>query len=251
MPEAADFLDPVAPGRASRQIVDQILDLLRSGRLTAGSRLPPERQLAGEFGVSRVTVRDAMRVLEAQGLVTVKVGASGGAFLTAPSTDVLAERLYDLLALSTLSPEDVAEARLVMELGILGLVVARATGDDLRLLRGLCEQAGDALAAGRYDPQVANEFHARLAFAARNGAVTRIAESFRGPLRMAAVRAREPADDAHQRTVEDHFALIDALDRRDLDTARRVMAHHLTRGTSLRATTVPQVGGVRGRLSDW
>ncbi|MPZ63850.1 MAG: GntR family transcriptional regulator [Propionibacteriales bacterium] len=228
------FLTPVAGGRASQQIVDQIVGLLRSGRLEAGDRLPSERQLAEAFGVSRVTVRDAIRVLQARGLMEVKVGVSGGAFVTAPSADVLGERLSDVLTMSTITPEEVAEARLVMELGILDLALDRATEEDLAALRSICQRAEAVVADGRYDPQLANDFHARLAAASQNWAVTQVAESFRGPLRMAALRSREPADDAHHRTVEDHRAVLEALEQGNRADARAAMVRHLTRGTSLK-----------------
>ena len=233
MSDGAAFLAPVVGGRASQQIVDQIVALLRSGRLEAGDRLPSERQLAEAFGVSRVTVRDAIRVLQARGLMEVKVGVSGGAFVTAPSADVLGERLTDVLTMSTITPDEVAETRLVMELGILDLALERVTADDLAGLGVICEQAEEAQAAGRYDRGLANDFHARLAAASHNWAVTQMAESFRGPLRMAALRLREPEDDAHQRTVEDHRALLEALRAGDRSEARAVMVRHLTRGTSL------------------
>jgi DNA-binding FadR family transcriptional regulator len=233
MTEGASFLSPVSGGRASQQIVDQIVELLRSGQLEAGHRLPSERQLAEAFGVSRVTVRDAIRILQARGLMEVRVGVAGGAFVTAPTADVLGERLSDVLAMSDITPEEVAEARLVMELGILDLALERATDDDIAALRSICEQAEAAMADDRYDPQLANDFHARLAVASQNWAVTQVAESFRGPLRMAALRAREPADDAHQHTVEDHRAVLEALQRRDRDGARAAMVRHLTRRTAL------------------
>ncbi|WP_395103984.1 FadR/GntR family transcriptional regulator [Actinomadura sp. SCN-SB] len=233
MTDAGDHLTPVNSGRVSQQIVDQIVALLRSGRLAPHDRLPSERQLAKDFGVSRVTVRDALRILEAQGLMSVKVGAGGGAFVTAPSDQMVGERLNDLLTLAPIDPEDVAEARLVMELGILDLVLARATEQDLEALRAVCERAERSLADGEYDRSTAEQFHARLAEAAHNGAVARMAGSFRGPLRMAALRAREPAADAHQRTVEDHRELVEAIERRDRVTARAVMSRHLTRGTAV------------------
>jgi len=226
MTDPGAFLRPVSSERASQQIVDQITALVRSGRLAPQDRLPSERQLAEDFGVSRVTVRDALRILEAQGLMSVKVGASGGAFVTAPSAEVISERLSDLLTLSPLPPDEVAEARLVMELGILDLVIERATDEDVEALRSLCERAEQSLARGRYDSQAASAFHARLAVAAHNDAVTQLAESFRGPLRMAALRAREPA--------EDHRELVEAIGRRDRDAARAIMGRHLTRGTSVK-----------------
>ena len=245
MNDDAEFLTPVTGGRASQQIVAQIVGLLRSGKLDAGDRLPPERQLAEDFGVSRVTVRDALRVLEAQGLMTVKVGASGGAFVTAPSVALVGDRLHDLLALSSVTPEEVAEARYVMELGIVSLAVERATAEDLAALDALCEAAEQALVEGRYGSQLASDFHARLAASAHNGAVTKIAESFRGPLRMATLRAREDTDAAHRRTVADHRALVMALSRRDAAEAAAVMGRHLTRGTELDIPTVPIFPGRR------
>src|SRR5437868_6146183 len=69
---------PVAVARASSAIAEQIRTAILSGRLKAGDRLSPERELAEQFGVSRVTVRDALRSLEAMGLIAVKVGARGG-----------------------------------------------------------------------------------------------------------------------------------------------------------------------------
>src|SRR5437899_4764212 len=72
---------PVRQSRASGEIVSQIERAIFAGELHAGDRLQSERELAEQFGVSRITVRDALRVLEARGLIRVKVGATGGAFV--------------------------------------------------------------------------------------------------------------------------------------------------------------------------
>ncbi|MDQ3342889.1 MAG: GntR family transcriptional regulator, partial [Actinomycetota bacterium] len=64
---------PISPGRISELIVDQMRQLILGGELSTGDRLPPERELAERFGVSRVTVRDALRTLEAQGLLEIRV----------------------------------------------------------------------------------------------------------------------------------------------------------------------------------
>ena len=76
------MFSPVNVDRVSQVIVDQIKLLIRDGRLQPGDRLPSERELCQRFGVSRVTVREALRVLEAGGLLAIRVGAHGGAFLT-------------------------------------------------------------------------------------------------------------------------------------------------------------------------
>ena len=75
----------VSPNRMSEAIVDQIKTLIRTNRLRPGDRLPSERELCERMGVSRVTVREALRILEAGGLVEIRVGARGGAFVTTVS----------------------------------------------------------------------------------------------------------------------------------------------------------------------
>ena len=102
---------PVHVGRTSNLIVNQIRLLIRNGRLTPGDRLPTERELSEQFCVSRVTVREAMRALEATGLVTIRVGARGGAFVTAPTIQLVGEGIAALLAFSGGRLDEVAEAR--------------------------------------------------------------------------------------------------------------------------------------------
>src|ERR1700747_1445211 len=121
----------VSVGRISEIIVEQIRLLIQQGQLSPGDRLPPERDLCDRFGVSRVTVREALRMLESSGLVEIRVGARGGAFVTAPSSDRVGESLADLLTLSVISAADVTEVRMMLEAGIVPLVCERATEQDL------------------------------------------------------------------------------------------------------------------------
>src|ERR671933_2144052 len=129
-----DLFAPIAIARASSSIADQIRQAIVTGRLAEGERLPPERELAEQFNVSRVTVRDALRALEAMGLIEVRVGARGGAFVTAPTGSVVAQTMSDMMMMSAITPEDVVEARLIVELGTVTLACARADEDDLRAL---------------------------------------------------------------------------------------------------------------------
>jgi GntR family transcriptional regulator, transcriptional repressor for pyruvate dehydrogenase complex len=228
-----DMFAPVATARISSAIVDQVRELIRSGRLAAGDRLPSERELAEQFGVSRVTVRDALRSLEAVGLLQIKVGANGGAFLRAPSTADAGRGMSDMLLMAQLSPEDVAEARLMLELNTVMLAVNRAEPGDIEALRSICERSAALLEDGEYDVHLSWDFHERLAGATHNPAIEMIHHSFRGPLSLARARAREPASVAHRRTVEEHTEIVDALEARDVERAREVMAHHLVRATKL------------------
>jgi DNA-binding FadR family transcriptional regulator len=223
---------PVSVARASSAIADQIRAAIVGGRLQEGERLPPERELAEQFGVSRVTVRDALRALEAMGLIEVRVGARGGAFVTVPTGAVVGQTMSDMMMMQAISPEDVVEARLILELGTVTLACARATEEDLKRLRELDRTAREALADKTYTRELSWDFHAALADAAHNGALEGLTHSFRSSLSMHPIRTREGAR-AFERTVEEHHSIYHAIEAGDGAAARREMAHHLLRGTGL------------------
>ncbi|MFL5918605.1 MAG: FadR/GntR family transcriptional regulator [Gaiellaceae bacterium] len=228
-----DLFVPVAVTRASSAIADQIRSAIVSGKLDQGERLPPERELAAQFGVSRVTVRDALRALEATGLIEIRVGARGGAFVRAPSGSIVAQAMSDMMLLSEAGPADIVEARLIVELGTVTLACSRATDDDLAALRALDDRARAALKDGTYTREVSWEFHALLADAAHNEAIYGLTQSFRSTLSMHPVRVREPRKRSFTATVDEHRRIFDAVEGRDAPAARRELAAHLLRGTGL------------------
>ena len=223
---------PVTVARASSSIADQIRTAIVSGQLNEGERLPPERDLAEQFGVSRVTVRDALRALEAMGLLEVRVGARGGAFVTVPTGSVVGQTMSDMMLMQALTPADIVEALLVVELGTVTLACARATEEDIALLRELSERADRDIKAKTYTRELSWDFHALIAQAAHNAALDGLTHSFRSTLSMHPIRRRETGG-GHAATVEEHARILDAVARRDAVTARREMARHLLRGTGL------------------
>jgi DNA-binding FadR family transcriptional regulator len=219
----------VSVGRISEIIVDQIRLLMRQGQLKPGDRLPPERDLCERFGVSRVTVREALRMLESSGLVEIRVGARGGAFVTAPSSDRVGEGLADLLTLSVISAADVTEVRMILEVGIVPLVCERATEQDIADLEEICERSEAALRAGGYSMDFSLEFHIRVAQATHNPAVVMLVESFRGPILMSLQQAQEAAPEMGGLGTREHERFIEAVRRRDPDAATQIMREHLER----------------------
>jgi GntR family transcriptional regulator, transcriptional repressor for pyruvate dehydrogenase complex len=240
-----DLFSPVTSGRISVQIVQQIQDAIRSGQLKPGDRLPPERDLAERFGVSRVTVRDALRTLEVLGLVQIRVGATGGAFVTSPGAEIVGEGLTNLMLLSSLEPEEIAEARLVLELGSVALAIARASDEDINVLRKMMSDARAALDDGTYERSMSVRFHLSVAQIARNEAITLFTDSFRGPLSMHAIRKREPRQTSFRQTVKEHQRIVKAIEQRDVGEAQRRMAEHLTRGINVPDDAVRALLGSR------
>jgi GntR family transcriptional regulator, transcriptional repressor for pyruvate dehydrogenase complex len=226
--QESEMFSPVSVGRASQVIIDQVKLLIRDGRLQQGDRLPSERELCQRFGVSRVTVREALRVLEAGGLLAIRVGARGGAFLTSPSPERLSDGLADLISASSLTAVNVTEARIIVELGILPLAVERATDEDATDLLTMVEAAARALDDGKYDMEMSTAFHIRVAQCTHNPAIAMLVQSFRGPLLMSLAESHQRAP-MGSRGIQEHRQLARAIQDRDLSRAREVATSHLDR----------------------
>lgn len=238
-----DMFNPVSLARASQAIVDQIRELIKDGQLSAGERLPSERDLCERFAVSRVTVREALRILEAGGLVTVKVGARGGAYITTPSSDRIGRGIEDYLTMSpTITPAEVTEARLVLELGIVPIVCDRATEDDIAGLLDMCDEADAAIAEGAYTMEMSAEFHIRVARMAHNGAIEMLLGPFHRPMLTSMKAAREVAPVMGALGVKEHRKFVLAVRDHDVPKATALMRAHLERT----ASRVQQRGRTRG-----
>ena len=225
----ADLFGKVSIGRISETIVDQVRQLMRQGQLRPGDRLPAERDLCEQFGVSRVTVREALRMLESSGLVEIRVGARGGAFVTAPTSDHIGDGLADMLSLSVISAADVTEVRMILEVGIVPQLCERATEEDLDDLERMCQAARDAVRSREYTMAMSAEFHVRVARASHNQALAMLVESFRGPILMSLQEAQATAPEMGILGTEEHEEFVAAVRKRDARTAKHIMRDHLGR----------------------
>jgi GntR family transcriptional repressor for pyruvate dehydrogenase complex len=226
----AEVFTPVVGSRVSSAIVLQVRELIRSGALQPGDRLPPERDLAESFGVSRVSVRDALRVLEAIGLVQIRVGASGGAAITVPGSDLVGETLENMFLMTAISPDDVAELRVIIELGVITIACVSATEEDIAGMLEYCDLEDAALAEGTYTRKHSEEFHARMSRITGNRAMSTLARSFEGPLSMYEARSRRPPQERYTLGVSEHRGIVEALAKRDVAAARHRVAAHLLEG---------------------
>jgi GntR family transcriptional repressor for pyruvate dehydrogenase complex len=147
--------------RAFEEIATQIRNELVAGRLKVGSRLPAERTLSEQFGVSRNTLREALRSLEHAGLIRLQKGASGGAFISERSSEVIATGLMDMYHLGAIRPAQLTEARLWLESIIVREACTRATDADIAALHRNIEEAEEAAAAGDFPRRAEKhlEFH--------------------------------------------------------------------------------------------
>src|SRR4051794_38251636 len=147
--------DKVRRVRSFDDVVGQLRESIYSGRLRPGARLPGERQLCEEFGVGRPTLREALRSLEAVGLIETRPGKSGGSYAATPSESTVGDALAALVNLRGASLEDLAEFRVDFEGENASWAARRADAGDITTLEAIVAEARAAAAAAETLPQVA------------------------------------------------------------------------------------------------
>lgn len=176
-----------------------------------------------------MTVRDALRVLEASGLIEIRVGARGGAIVTVPQPARVGESIVHMLVLSALEPGEVTETRRILELGAVPLICERADEHDVKELTDICNRAERAINEHHFHVNLSAEFHVRLARCAHNDAVQLIIDSMQGPLLNSLLQAKEAAPEMGAEGVREHRAVVEAITERDVSRTRRILAQHLDR----------------------
>lgn len=216
---------PADTRKLYQQVAGAIASAITDGQYPIGSRLPSERDLAEEFGVSRPTVREAMIALEIRGLVEARHGSGiyvmEGAEAGAPPLDL------DIGAF------ELTEARRLFEGEACALAASVITDEELAELETiLADMVGENSLATSIGEQADRRFHLTIARATRNTAILMVVETlwdirYRSPLCAAMLtRARQVGV---RPLIEDHREILDALIQRDPAAARQVMRAHLGR----------------------
>ncbi len=174
MPER---LRAAKPKKAYEEVAEAIRAQVFSGRLQQDQRLPPERELAEGFGVSRVVVREAIRTLELAGILRVRKGGGGGTFVCRDFDKPLGTSIQNLLSGGAITLEDLFELRLLLEPPAAALAARRATPEGLASLDEVLAQAEMA----QHDSQALRslnlEFHRRLAAMSGNPLLSALCET--------------------------------------------------------------------------
>src|SRR5262244_2987720 len=131
-------LAPIKSTRIYEEIVRQIKSMITEGRLKSGDQLPPERDLAEKFLVSRTSVREALRALESRGLIEIRAGE--GAFIRDISVETLIEPLALVILPHREAVGELFEARRLLEPAISALAARRATREELTEMERILEE---------------------------------------------------------------------------------------------------------------
>lgn len=220
----------LAPVRKSyEQIADQLRDLIIAGRLPEGTRLPTETDLAADVGVSRATVREALRLLAAQGLVRTAKGQGGGSYVTTPSVDQISDSLTSNISLLAVTREltldELMETRMLLEVPAARLAARRRRDEDVERLRAAIP--GDSAGLDTQQEFVQNsEFHTSLIESCGNRLLYIAAQPLFSALQTAL--ARSLLGPKFHRAIHAHHVLIaEAIAAHDEDGAASEMRSHL------------------------
>ena len=222
-PVQAD-LEPVRKTKVYAEVAAQIHRLIADGRLKPGDRLPPERELAEVFGVSRTSVRDAIRVLETRGLVEPRHGE--GTVVKRIPIDVIVGPLADALSSSKDLTADLFDMRKMLEPPLARAAAFRATEDDVRALEEIVARQRARVLAGQIAVDEDHAFHYRIATAAKNQVLLRTMDVLMDLLRESRVRSLQGPGRA-EISLEGHRRILDAIRRRDPEGAAERMRAHI------------------------
>jgi GntR family transcriptional repressor for pyruvate dehydrogenase complex len=216
---------PLPQPRASREIASQIERRIFNGELQSGDRLESERELAERFKVSRMSVRDALRALENRGLVRVKVGATGGAFVSDTNVDRIAESMLTLIQLRRISISTVAEARTWVEYAAAGLAAEHADAKEIAKIQQEVDRGRSLVREQSPHAESSVQFHIAVAEASGNDVLSGMVMAYRDlivtTLRdMREVRSTRVTQKAHEE-------ILDAIRRHDAPAARQLTLSHL------------------------
>lgn len=213
----------------TQQVADALRERILADQLKPGHRLGREQDLAAEFGVSRPTMREALRLLSAGGLIRSRKGRGGGIFVSRSLLDTLTHSLEDrittMLDVRAVSLADLMAARVAVELPIVRLAARRITPEALAVLRETIAQiegAADSTAVIAAD----RAFHQTIADACDNP-VLAATIAWASQVVQPQVYAALPPARLEGVLAEQHQLILDALERHDEGAAAAAMAAHL------------------------
>ncbi|MGH7089080.1 MAG: FadR/GntR family transcriptional regulator [Stellaceae bacterium] len=232
------------PGRAatlSSRIVAEVRAAVAARRMAPGDFLGSEKDIAAKAGVSRIVARDAMRTLEALGIVEIKMGSGGGARIARGNPRLFAEALAVQLDLAGTSAREILDAQRGVEGIAAELAAENATARDLAKLKRLLDEGEAALDDAEAFTRVSLAFHLALAEASHNRVLVVQLVSLQHVAWPSRNRTLTRAVARH--VLETHGELASLVEARDAAAARRVMDEHVR---MIRARRVAEAGDEAG-----
>jgi GntR family transcriptional repressor for pyruvate dehydrogenase complex len=214
--------------RVHEPVADQIRQAIFRGLIAPGHKLPPEREMAEQFQTSRVALREALRALEKEGLITVKRGAGGGAFVADfdKALNALADSLNTVVKLGSAKSANLTEMRSILEPEITRLATLRAVPADLAAIEAVVVAQEQELEGGELSRKLDMEFHRCIAEAAHNPVMNIVVNAVNQSIRDSILRSKR-TQEMRNRVVSYHRNIFEAVRSGNADVARQIMSAHV------------------------
>jgi len=224
----ADFkLAPIHVPKTSDVLADQLRRQILGGSLTPGSALPAERELVIQTGLSRGSVREALRILEAEGLVSTRPGRQGGSVARQPGDESLARYISLFVHGRGITLISLLQTREAVEPSLVHLAAANRTDLELRELVEITERVEDAYADTPLYLATNVEWHCAIAKASHNELLRAFMIAISTMVYKASAIENFATEDVRKVVIKAHRRILDAIIAQDGDAARRRMARHL------------------------
>jgi GntR family transcriptional repressor for pyruvate dehydrogenase complex len=214
-------LRPVTRPRLYEVIVEQLCAYIADNEMSAGDRLPAERDLAANLGVSRASLSQALVALEVQGILSVRHG--DGAILVRPPTE---ERAIRALREHADRIPDIIEAREALEVKLAGLAAARRTDAEMAAIDTAIATMASEIEAGDRGVVGDEMFHEALTAAAHSSLLAKLMHEISGLIRETRIESLSQ-EDRPRASLEAHRRIADAVRKQDPQEASRAMADHI------------------------
>lgn len=217
-------IEPIKKSAISEEISAQLLSMIRQGKLSAGEKLPPERELAAMLNVSRPSLREALRALAIMNIIEMRQG--DGTYISSLEPETLVEHLDFVLSLDDSTFMQLFEARKIVEVGITALAAERITDNQIRELEALQSKSLSSMDNHETFLAVDLELHNIITDAAGNPFLKRFLTSL-SRISLASRQRTVSIPGVSQQSAEDHQAIIAALKARDSRASSNAMLAHL------------------------
>jgi GntR family transcriptional repressor for pyruvate dehydrogenase complex len=210
--------------RVFEGVAQQLQRFIVEGALKPGDRLPPERELAERFAVSRSSVRDAIRILELAGLVVPRQGE--GTVVADVSPDAVVMPLAGVLLRKRELIAELLEVRKMIEPALAARAAERASPEEIARLEAILKRQREKMLRGEPTIEDDSEFHYAIALAARNSVVRRVIDVLMQLLHETRSRSLQSRG-RPQRSLAGHRRILAAIKRRDPAAAERAVRRHV------------------------
>jgi GntR family transcriptional regulator, transcriptional repressor for pyruvate dehydrogenase complex len=222
------MFEDVSRDKMPMRIIRQMRSAILSGKLKPGDHLPPEKELLEQFGVSKHTLREALRALEIIGLVNIRKGAGGGPIIGEVDLATTRDLVTNFLHFKNVSVPDLSQVRKLIEPNLARMAAERLTAQEIESLKAMNQACRKALNRGEniIGAKFEIEFHTLLAEASGNALLILILDftnSYLGDMKMKI----QPGLNFGERVLEAHEEILKAIEERNGDAASKAMLAHV------------------------